>query len=68
MVVPPFPTGFHVSRGTLDPAASLHDTGLSPSVAGLPMPFSNLTSGHDVCPNPEEFPLGLASSAFARHY
>ena len=37
-----FPTGFHVSRGTLDPVArpSLSDTGLSPSVAGLPRPFS----------------------------
>ena len=39
---PLFPTGFHVSRGTLDPVArpSLSDTGLSPSVAGLPRPFS----------------------------
>ena len=37
-----FPTGFHVSRGTLDPVArpSLSDTGLSPSSAGLPRPFS----------------------------
>ena len=36
------PTGFHVSRGTLDSVArpSLSDTGLSPSVAGLPRPFS----------------------------
>ena len=35
------PTGFHVSRGTLDPRcqSSLSLTGLSPSVAGLPMPF-----------------------------
>ena len=39
---PLFPTGFHVSRGTLDPVSrpSLSDTGLSPSVAGLPRPFS----------------------------
>ena len=39
---PLFPTGFHVSSGTLDPVSwpSLSDTGLSPSVAGLPMPFS----------------------------
>ena len=39
---PLFPTGFHVSRGTLDSVArpSLSDTGLSPSVAGLPRPFS----------------------------
>ena len=39
---PLFPTGFHVSGGTLDSVSqpSLSDTGLSPSVAGLPMPFS----------------------------
>ena len=39
---PLFPTGFHVSRGTLDSVArpSLSDTGLSPSMAGLPRPFS----------------------------
>ena len=37
-----FPTGFHVSRGTLDTdcRSPLSDTGLSPAVAGLPMPFS----------------------------
>ena len=35
------PTGFHVSRGTLDTGcqSSLSNTGLSPSMAGLPMPF-----------------------------
>ena len=39
---PRLPTGFHVSRGTLDPASQLplSDTGLSPAMAGLPMPFS----------------------------
>ena len=39
---PLFPTGFHVSSGTLDPVSrpSLSDTGLSPALAGLPMPFS----------------------------
>ena len=39
---PRLPTGFLVSRGTLDPArcARFSDTGLSPSLAGLPMPFS----------------------------
>ena len=39
---PLLPTGFHVSRGTLDPdcQSSLSDTGLSPAMAGLPMPFS----------------------------
>ena len=38
---PLFPTGFHVSRGTLDPISrpSLSPTGLSPSVVGLPRPF-----------------------------
>ena len=36
-----FPTGFLVSRGTLDTRCQSHlsNTGLSPSVAGLPMPF-----------------------------
>ena len=36
-----FPTGFLVSRGTLDTRCQfpLSNTGLSPSVAGLPMPF-----------------------------
>ena len=39
---PRLPTGFLVSRGTLDPARSqsLSDTWLSHSVTGLPMPFS----------------------------
>ena len=39
---PRLPTGFHVSCGTLDPAfyCRFSDTGLSPCVAGLPMPFS----------------------------
>ena len=36
------PTGFHVSGGTLDPCSPLplSLTGLSPSVAGFPTPFS----------------------------
>ena len=39
---PRLPTGFHVSRGTLDSTSQLplSDTGLSPAMAGLPMPFS----------------------------
>ena len=39
---PRLPTGFLVSRGTLDPARfiSLSFTWLSHSVAGLPMPFN----------------------------
>ena len=38
---PRFPTGFLVSGGTLDPDRLFRfsSTGLSPSVAGLPMPF-----------------------------
>ena len=48
------PTGFHVSGGTLDPRSylPLSDTGLSPSVAGLPMPFSWLPV-LNAGPNPE---------------
>ena len=40
------PTGFHVSRGTLDTGcqSSLSNTGLSPSMAGLPMPFGCIIS------------------------
>ena len=39
---PRLPTGFLVSRGTLDSTSQLplSDTGLSPAMAGLPMPFS----------------------------
>ena len=39
---PRLPTGFHVSRGTLDPARFIFFsfTWLSHSVAGLPMPFN----------------------------
>ena len=38
---PHIPTGFHVSRGTLDTVCWFHfsSTGLSPSMAGLPRPF-----------------------------
>ena len=37
-----FPTGFHVSRGTPDPAlfVSISPTGLSPSAVGFPTPFN----------------------------
>ena len=50
---PQLPTGFHVSRGTLDSASQLpiSDTGLSPAMAGLPMPFSYLPLLND-CPQP----------------
>ena len=39
---PHIPTGFHVSGGTLDTRCKLplSLTGFSPSVIGLPMPFS----------------------------
>ena len=38
---PQFPTGFHVSGGTLDTVCwfRFSSTGLSPSMAGLPRPF-----------------------------
>ena len=61
---PRLPTGFHVSRGTLDSTSQLplSDTGLSPAMAGLPMPFSYLPLLNDrpqpqrinplVCPLP----------------
>ena len=51
---PLIPTGFLVSRGTLDPALFLLilPTGLSPSLAGLPRTVP-LSSGNQVCsPNP----------------
>ena len=50
---PQLPTGFHVSGGTLDPVAqpSLSDTGLSPAMAGLPIPFSEFQLLKN-CPQP----------------
>ena len=51
---PLIPTRFHVSRGTLDPAAcnSTSLTGLSPSLAGFPKTIL-LSPYNDVCsPNP----------------
>ena len=46
---PRLPTGFLVSGGTLDPVPFLRIsfTGLSPSLAGLPMPFSYAQSIYD---------------------
>ena len=67
---PLIPTGFPVSRGTLDPAGLIRtsDTGLSPSPAGcskavllsLKVPYAVRT--------PECTHSGLGSSAFARRY
>ena len=67
---PLLPTGFHVSRGTLDPAASPppSPTGLSPSPAGLSRTVwlaSGITCAvrTPVCTH-----TGLGSSGFARRY
>ena len=66
-----FPTGFLVSRGTLDTVcqSSLSDTGLSPSSAGLPMPFSWISLIMMAVRNPEELcpsvwppPISLATT------
>ena len=65
------PTGFPVSRGTLDTACRSppSDTGLSPCPAGLPMPFSWIPPSLPAVRNPGKLASpGLASSDFARHY
>ena len=65
------PTGFLVSRGTLDSAcqSSPSGTGLSPYPAGLPMPFPWIPLIMMAVRNPGKLASsGLASSAFARHY
>ena len=68
---PQLPTGFLVSRGTLDTACCLNFslTRLSRSSVGLPMPFSKILTIHYAVHNPEDIAtFGLAFSAFARHY
>ena len=68
---PHLPTGFHVSRGTLDTAGCLTIslTGLSPCFVGLPIPFCYRLTIPFAVLNPEYISTpGLASSAFARHY
>ena len=58
---PPLPTGFHVSRGTPDPAPSLltSPTGLSPSPAGFPKAIPLGSSDQSCGPNP-----GMLASRF----
>ena len=65
-----FPTRFHVSRGTLDPAAcnQISRTGLSPSLFGFPKTIL-LSSYNDVCSRtPDCTQSGLGSFPFARRY
>ena len=65
------PTGFIVSRGTLDPARWLQisPTGLSPSLACFPKTFRLSSVNANCSPQPRKTrSLGLASSPFARRY
>ena len=69
---PRLPTGFLVSRGTLDTAMwiSISCTGLSPSLAGFPKTVL-LSKFNQLCspqPRNKQAYHGLASSAFARRY
>ena len=67
----PLPAGFHVSRGTLDPARCLRLslTGLSPSLAGFPNTILLARFLHCAVLNPEKpKSFGLASFLFARRY
>ena len=59
-----------MSRGTLDPARVLQtsDTGLSPSLAGLPRPLSCPTYSHIAVRTPGCTHPGLGSFHFARRY
>ena len=68
---PLIPGGFLVSARTLDTARcfAVSSTGLSPSLAGLPMPFDYTSAMHSAVRNPDRIAtIGLASSIFARHY
>ena len=67
---PLIPTRFLVSRGTLDTALllSISDTGLSPSLAGLPRPFSYQSWINYAVLTPKNKFLGLGSFPFARRY
>ena len=67
---PLLPAGFHVSRGTLDPACChpISPTGLSPPAAGFPKTV-RLSSDNALCsPQPQVLIPGLGSSHFARRY
>ena len=59
-----------MSRGTLDTALllSISDTGLSPSIAGLPRPFSYQLQINYAVLTPKNKFLGLGSFPFARRY
>ena len=54
---PDFPRRFLVSRGTLDlrPLKSVSSTGLSPSIAGLPMPFDYRSFAFRASVTPQAF-------------
>ena len=68
---PLIPTGFHVSRSTLDTGLPLHLslTGLLPSMAELSSSIQLGYLDHYTGPNPIEVTLnGLGSSPFARRY
>ena len=68
---PRLPTGFLVSRGTLDPARSaILFTYVALTLCGRPSHAVQLKiASHDAVRNPENVAtFGLASSAFARHY
>ena len=67
---PLIPTRFLVSRGTLDTACLflISDTGLSPSLAGLPRPFSYRLQMHYAVLTPKDKSSGLGSFPFARRY
>ncbi len=64
------PTGFHVSRGTPDPAAPVFPslTGLSPSPAGLPSPILLGLQVTYAVLTPVRSRSGLGSFPFARRY
>ena len=68
---PLIPTGFHVSRGTLDTSLPIHLslTGLLPSMAELSSSILLGYPDHYTGPNPRKVTLsGLGSSPFARRY
>lgn len=67
---PRLPTGFLVSRGTLDSATCfvISNTGLSPSSACFPKTILLSLRNCFCSPQPLIFLLGLASYHFARHY
>ena len=67
---PPVPTGFLVSRGTLDPAGGLaaSGTGLSPPLAGFPKAVPLPLRLPSAVRTPPCSHGGLASFPFARRY